>query len=520
MDRRDFLRSGIQAAAVGAAVSVPTHAGLAAGCTAGSGSSGQAAAILRSYSAEDHRRRLRNIEVCQREIRTCLRKHLVTNYLPAQCCYNLGEYPCRKPWDPGEYDERELDRLKDHGIQLIQVMDEWTDQLRLCGGHKLTAINPDGFHRFVAMVHKRGMKILAYASSGYFIRTDPDYRDEWSRPGDGFFAGYWNLWRCSPASPGWRAYLLPRMVRILDEFDVDGLYNDWGYVPNAMKPKQQEPAKDEMTAFEETPEYDGAMADLLQLIYAEVTRRGGIYKLHADFANEPQTGGARVYDYLWVGENVNNADGLREAVKNHSPYVIPCIDMSFAKVESDDEPFLHAIPYLQFPLLQAGRPWTGERGMIPGVNYSPAPVAQDSWKQRCQAAWEYHQAHPNGPHVYGGWDAVPPRAGTQATHARWLKQYLPLVEEGTWAWLEIGDSALFAKPLPKDCVASAFVNRDWYLVLANYSQSPQEVEMADAYVAADDPTAASAKQWQLPQRSLRILRRSIRKTNDSGDLRS
>ena len=336
-----------------------------------------------------------------------------------------------------------MDRLKDQGIQLIQVMDDWNDQLRLCGGHKLTALNPDGFRRFVAMVHQRGMKILAYASSGYFIRTDPDYREEWSRPGDGFFGGYWNLMRCSPASPGWRAYLLPRMVRILDDFEVDGLYNDWGYVPNAMK-GQQERAKDEVAAFEETPQYDGAVADLLQLIYAEVTRRGGIYKVHADFANQPQSGGAKVYDYLWVGENVGNADGLREAVKNHSPYVVPCIDMSFAKVESDDEPYLHAIPYMQFPLLQAGRPWTGERAMIPGVNYSPASVQDDLWKRRCQAAWEYHQAHPNGPHVYGGWDAVPPRAETQATHARWLKQYLPLVEEGTWAWLEIGDSSLFA----------------------------------------------------------------------------
>jgi hypothetical protein len=313
--------------------------------------------------------------------------------------------------------------------------------------------------------------------------------------------------RCSPASPDWRAYVLPRMVRILDEFEVDGLYNDWGYVPNAMKGKQ-ELAKDEVAAFEETPQYDGAVADLLQLIYAEVARRGGIYKVHADFANQPQTGGAKVYDYLWVGENVGNADGLREAVKNHPPYVVPCIDMSFAKVESDDEPYLHAIPYLQFPLLQAGRPWTGERAMIPGVNYSPASVQDDLWKRRCQAAWEYHQAHPNGPHVYGGWDAVPPRPETQATHARWLKQYLPLVEDGTWAWLEVGDSDLFAGPLPKETVASVFANRDLYLVLANYGRNSAELATADAYLAVDSPAAAAAKQWTLPPRSLQILRRS------------
>jgi hypothetical protein len=503
MHRRDFLKSGVQAAAAGAVVSGSAHVGPASPVAAGSS---QASAILKSYSADDHRRRLQNIGLCQNGIRSCLRKHLITNYLPAQCCYNLGEYPCRKPWNPDEYDERELDRLKGQGIQLLQVMDEWNDQLRLCGGHKLTALNPDGFRRFVAMVHQRGMKILAYASSGYFIRTDPDYRPEWSRPGDGFFGGYWNLMRCSPASPAWRAYLLPRMARILDDFEVDGLYNDWGYVPNASKGKQ-DLAKDEVVAFAETPTYDGAVADLLQLIYAEVTRRGGIYKVHADYANQPQTGGAKVYDYLWVGENVGNADGLREAVKNHPPYVVPCIDMSFAKVESDDEPFLHAIPYMQFPLLQAGRPWTGERGMIPGVNYSPAPVQDDLWKRRCQAAWEYHKAHPNGPHVYGGWDAVPPRAETQATHARWLKRYLPMVEEGTWAWLQIGDSSLFKQPLAKGVVASAFANRNVYLVLANYGATATEIATSDSFTPVGDPSGVPASTWKLGPRSLQILRR-------------
>lgn len=505
MDRRNFLKSTVQVAAAGAVASTAAGARPVMG-----GSPPPAAvpapAVLARYTAEDHRRRLENIALCQREIRGSMRRHLITNYLPAQCCYNLGEYPCSRPYDPDEYDESELDRLKAHGIQLIQVMDDWNDQLRLFGGHKLTALNPDGFRRFVQMVHRRGMKILAYASTGYFIRTDPDYREEWSRTGDGFFAGYWNLMRCSPASPQWRAYLLPQMLRILDDFGVDGLYNDWGYVPNAMK-GSQELAKDEVVAFEETPEYDGAVTDLLALVYAEINRRGGIYKVHADFANQPQTGGVKVYDYLWVGENVDNADGLREAVKNHPPYVVPCIDMSFAKIESDDEPYLHAIPYMQFPLLQAGRPWTGERAMIPGVNYSPAPVEHDLWKRRCKAAWEYHQAHPDGPHVYGGWDAVPPRPETQSTHARWLKQYLPMVEDGTWAWLEIGESTLFAQPLPPGVVASAFANREIHLVLANYGQAAGEVTTSANFVPLAEPTAPPATSWALAPRSLRILRR-------------
>ena len=469
-----------------------------------------APAVLSTYTAEHHRQRLLNLADCNRAIRGSMRRQLITSYLPGQCVYNLGEYPCRTPWDPDEYDECELDRLRDHGIQLIQVMDEWSDQLRLCGGHKLTAINPGGFHRFVAMAHQRGIKVLAYASSGYFIRSDPDFRQEWSRPHDGFFTGYWNLVRCAPASPDWRAYLLPQMIRILDEFEVDGLYNDWGYVANARK-RSQELARDEEPAFDETPGYDGAVADLLQLIYAEVTRRGGIYKLHADYADEPQTDGVRVYDYLWVGENVPNADALREAAKDHAPYVVPCIDMSFADIENDDEPFLHAIPYMQFPLLMAGRPWTGERALVPGVRYSPAPPDADIWKQRCLAAWEYHKAHPDGPHVYGGWDAVPPRPGTQEAHARRLKQYLRLTEEGTWAWLEIGESDLFVGPLPQDTVASVFANREVYLVLANYGRSARRIETTAEYEPVDAPVTAPGTHWELPARSLRIL---VRRSDD------
>jgi hypothetical protein len=501
MQRRDFLRTGIQATALGCGAPLVPAPGSAADKQV---SPSLASSILKDYTGDDHRRRLLNIQACQRAIRSCLRQHLVTSYLPGQCCYSLGEYPCRKPWDPDHYDEQELDRLKEHGIRLIQLFDEWCDSLRLFGGDKFSPVNPAGFRRFIDMVHKRGMKVLAYMSSCFMERSHPSFRQEWSREGDNLVLGYWNMARCSPASPGWRAFLLPRVVRILDDHGLDGIYIDGGYVANAHK-RLTTPARDEMAAFEETPQHDGAFTDLLALIYAEVKRRGGILKLHVNGAEQPQSSGLRVYDYLWVGEGVGNADGLRLATKNYLPYVVPCIDMTFAKVASEDEPYLQAIPYLQFPVLQAGRPFTGERGMIPGVQYSPK---NDFWMERCRAAWKYFQAHPQGPHAYGGWDAVPPRPETRPVHARWLKQYLPLVEEGTWAWLEIGSSSLLSRPLPRDVVASAFANRDLYLVLANYGQTPVEVETANAYVPLTNPQAAPAKRWNLGRRSLVMLRRT------------
>ena len=155
--------------------------------------SGGAPAVLGEYTAADHRRRLENIGLATRGIRKCMRKHLVTDYLPGQCCYNLGEYPCRKPWDPDDYDEQELDRLKEHGIQLVQVFDEWNDSLRLFGGDKYTALNPAGFRRFVDMAHRRGIKVLAYSSTGFLQWTDPDFRQEWSPKDSRCSLGFWDM---------------------------------------------------------------------------------------------------------------------------------------------------------------------------------------------------------------------------------------------------------------------------------------------------------------------------------------
>jgi len=460
-----------------------------------------ATAVLPTYTDADHRRRLESIARCESNVRSCLRKHLITDYLPGQCCYNLGEYPCRKPWNPDDWDERELDALRDHGIQIIQVHEEWNDSQRLFQGDKFTPVNPDGFRRFVEMVHKRGMKLIVYVSSGFFERRDPDFRDEWARPQD-LVEIYWRYARCSPASAGWRAYLLPRITRILDEYGVDGVYNDLGYID--LFDNGNPPTKDEVLAFKESAKCDGALGDLLALIYAEVKRRNGIVKIHHSAASCPKAD-MKVYDYLWVGECVDNGDSLREAVKNHPPYVAPCLDMSRARVEKEDDLYLHSIPYMQFPLLLAGRPFTGERAAIPGIEYQPEESC--FWTRHCRAIWKQYQAHPEGPHSYGWWDSVPGRPEARPTHARWLKLYSALVEEGTWAWLEIRESDFFETPLPTDVVASAFANRELHLVLANYGREPVALRCADRYQSAIETSSKPGNRWELPPRSLLILRR-------------
>ena len=152
MDRRRFLMAG----ALGAAGSL---VGGRADCApATSGSSGSVGlASFDNYSAEDHRRRLQNIADCHRGIRASLRRHLIADYLPGQCCYNMCEYPRSKPWLPDERDEQELDRLGEHGIRLLQLHDEWMDSIRLYGGHRFAPPDPAAFRRFVDMVHRRKM---------------------------------------------------------------------------------------------------------------------------------------------------------------------------------------------------------------------------------------------------------------------------------------------------------------------------------------------------------------------------
>jgi len=308
--------------------------------------------------------------------------------------------------------------------------------------------------------------------------------------------------RCSPASAGWRAYMLRKVLTVLDEYGADGLYNDGGYLANKHHGRNA-PTADEVEALEETDDYDGAFTDLLGLLYGEVKRRGGIFKLHVNGAEQPMTRGLKVYDYLWVGEGISNLDAMRETVKNYSPYVVPCPDVTFARDINTDEPYLQGIPYMQFPLLQAGRPFTGERAVVPGVAYNPDP--NDFWMRICRDAWKYYQEHPDGPYSYGAWDAIPGKSETRPTHLRWLRQYLPIVEDGTYAYLEVTDSDLFLETPPPGIVASVFANRSVYMVIANYGNAPANIVTRDKFASLSTPEEPPGENWKVNARTVEIL---------------
>src|SRR4029077_11334762 len=165
--------------------------------------------------------------------------------------------------------------------------------------------------QFLDMAHQRRMKVIVYVSSGFFEKRDSELHPEAARAED-LVELFYQYARCSPASPSWRAYICKQFVRIMEEYGVDGIYNDLGYVPLAGN--QHAETKDEVLAFPETSNQDGALGDLLALLYEEVKRRGGIVKVHCGATDRPLTK-LKVYDYLWVGEEVQSSDSLRKAVK-------------------------------------------------------------------------------------------------------------------------------------------------------------------------------------------------------------
>lgn len=442
MNRRNFLRSG---AGAGLALAAPP--------ARSPGLTGKP--VLTSYTPEDHRRRLLNIGICERSIRRCLRKHLVTNYLPGHAVYSVQG----KDWEPDHRDEEALARFRAAGIALIQP---WSDWAAAWGKQHLVARNPAGFRRFVDLAHKYQLKVIPYTSTQFFERTDPAFREQWAWPKEYDLVEFdYHLAHCSPASPEWRAHILPRVVRIMDEYGVDGLYNDLGYIRPADYPNYYGPrrpvARNEVLAFEESATHDGAMADMLALLYQEVRRRGGIFKLHKEGADTIHTP-LQVYDYLWTGEAVDDADWLRTKTKEYAPYVVP---QRLIKVKPGEEleTFLNSIPYMRFPVMGHGQP--GDQGAQYWTDF-----------------------------------------------VKWLKLYAPMVEEGTWAYIEIGESDAFRQPFPRGVVASVFANRELYVVLANYSRTPVEVGTADEYVSETSAAPVPGKIWKLAARSFEILRRS------------
>ena len=426
--------------------------------------------IMYNFTREDHRIRLENIRLIENNLKDVLKKDLITYYEPAQYVWPKVRF------DNLEEDEKKLKELSEQGIQIIQIWEHCSDFMRPDGSLGPRAesdphqgewmyrpYDKEKATEFINLVHKYGMKILPYTSTNFFVRQSPLFEEGWAS--DKMFDLGACLAHCSALSPGWREQIVRQYATLLDEYDFDGVYIDTGYqritdYSGYMHYYDDEvrTAADEILAFEESREHDGGMQDLLGLIYGEVKKRGKILKLHKEGYDTVQSD-FKVYDYLWVGEAVRNINHIREHSKAYDAYVIP--DFNYP-VPNDDERYLNTIPYMQFPVMRDAKMGIGSK------------------------------------------DAGVPDFERMV---KWLKLYKEMTSYGTWAYIDI-KVPKFINPEGDETVVTAFINREMYIVLANYSDEKDTVKLNGTFteVTIDGDKGEVKDEITLNPREMKILR--------------
>lgn len=421
---------------------------------------------MKFLTLAEHRARIDNINLAEKNNRRYFRRTRIHDYLAGQAIYNLGDYPAPFSIAPTDYDRQLVAELAANGVQLIQIHEEWNDAIRHLGADKFTCHDPKGLDAFIDLCHQHGIKIIPYISTGYFHWHDPDFRPEFIRYDYRLSQTYYDYQHCYAGSPEWRDYMLPRTIAALDRHDFDGIYNDIGR-DGSKDYDWAALARGEM--FEQ--EYDPELEDVLSAIYGEVKRRGGVYKVHADYNFAPPTKD-RVYDYLWIGEGVQNAQiGIG---KEYGDFVVPCPDFCREVAGGLSYHFAKTIPFLQFPLLSRGRPRNGT-SVDEDVTYYGEDTALTQFNHRVK---EYHASHPDGPHVYSEWSSIPPQEGEYESWCHYFALYRPMVEENSVAYIELRESADILSPLTDGIFASMFVNEKRYLVVSNFTGKDYKLELS------------------------------------------
>ncbi len=453
---------------------------------------------MKNLTLEQHKKRIDNLNRAEQANKQYFRRHRIREYLAGQATYNLGDYPARFSIEPTEYDYTMLKDLAENGVQLIQIHEEWNDSIRHLGADKFSSHDPAGLHKFVDLCHSFGIKIIPYISTGYFSVFDPDFKPEFVRGEYNMRDAHFHYKFCHAGSPAWREYMLPRTIAVLDKYGFDGIYNDLGYdgtMIAAEKARAEGINLDTIDTWDMP--YDPELEDLLGIVYHEIKKRGGVYKIHVD-RNNTTPCKDKVCDYLWIGEGVIKDNyGIG---KGYEPYIVPCQDASVADTKNPDAYYVKTIPFMQFPLLKRGRPWTG-KGILEDV---PQRKDGGGYKHR-ELVLAYVAEHPDGPYVYSHWSSVPDDVEEYPRWCRFFKLYAPMVEENTVAYIELRESEDILSPIPEKVFASMFVGNETYLVVSNLTNEDYPLILKDEWI--DRVNDKCGKQFILPPTSILFLRR-------------
>lgn len=407
-------------------------------------------------SRVEHQARIDQIQNAEKGNKQYFRRIRIRDYMPGQAIYNLGDYPAHVKAAPTDYDRALIKEMAARGVELIQVHEDWNDAVRLYGADKFNAPDPEGMKDFIRLCHEYGIKIIAYVSSGYFPQDDPDYREEFSRIPKISAQNYFKYRRGHHGNAAWRDYVIPKTLEVMDKYGFDGIFNDYGY--------------DGYVGDHIPPEYDHELEDMLSIIYSEIKRRGGIYKLHCDRNNAPACKD-RVYDYLWIGEWVENSP--IGAGKEYPTYVVPCQDRHRSDDMTLETYMAYTLPFLQFPLLKMGRPIQGNNIDLPGVTY----YGGDEYGFYKDVG-EYMRKNPEGPYVYSLWSSIPDDVTEFDVWSKYLDLYRPMVKENSLAYIELRECDEIISSLPEKVYASMFVNEETYLMASNLTDAPYELKLS------------------------------------------
>ena len=403
---------------------------------------------MKLLTIEQHKKRLENLREAEESVISCMKQHRIRDYVQGHVMYRIGEYPYPFKIEPTEYDYHVLHECATRGAGIIQLHEEWNDALRIMGADKYTSHDPEGLSHFLNLCHSMQLKVMAYASMGYMQITDPDYRESYNLAGWPVLRQlHYSYGRNDPSNPEWVNYIMPKMEKMLELYDFDGLYNDM-----------------------ECGDFSG-VEEMFSEVYSMLKARKRLYKVHV--------GGKvglplkeKLYDYIATGEAVVDVkSGAR--MRNLTPYVTPIVDYRHQPDDDPDFVFAQFIPFMQFPMLFYGRPVKGLMVEAPGVAYT-----QESRYWLNKRVGQYYNFHKDGPYVYSEWSSIPSNPLMKDKWFEYLALYKPMTEEDTVCRLNIGENALLKSEIPEDVYVSLFTNERQYLVISNLSDKPYEAVLS------------------------------------------
>ncbi len=454
---------------------------------------------MKRLTVEQHRKRIENMHRAEEKVQKFNNKIRFHNYIPGHVVYNMGPYPYKVDMAPTEYDYRTLQQLRDDGYQWIQWHSDGIDWLRLHGGDTFMNGDVEGSQKFIDLAHFFGHKIVPYISPAFYPVDDPEFQEAFTNVRRAFESTYFYLCSGSHGSPEWREFCWRKTFDVMDRFDFDGIYADFGYDKFLARSAWEWDHYGNAENSHYAPlEYDPEVEDYLGMIYAELNGRGLQYKIHLGCFQPPPVK-EKVYDYLWVGEAGRNVKDILMC-KNYEPFMVPAFDRNTAPLPDPEMAYTMTIPFAQFPILYYGRPkGTKDKTKLTGLKCYRTPPEKD-------IHYEWYKDHPDGPYVYSEWSSIPDDPDEYERSAKYLKLYKPMVEEGSVAQIEIRESSLITSSIPEDVYSSMFTNEEQYLVVGNTTEGDYTITLTDDWT--DRQTGKTGKEFTVAKDRLLFLIRA------------